>query len=103
MSGSKTVRMTSEELREMVERGETRSRPLPEGQEPDLSDPDNPDCTEAIHGITRRVGRPSSGAAKVFTGLRLDADIVAAFRARGKGWQTRINDALREWLNSHPV
>ena len=27
--------------------------------------------------------------------IRLDADITAHFRARGRGWQTRLNDALR--------
>jgi uncharacterized protein (DUF4415 family) len=27
--------------------------------------------------------------------LRLDADVVASFRAGGAGWQTRMNDALR--------
>ena len=21
----------------------------------------------------------------------------------GKGWQTRMNNALREWLNEHPL
>jgi uncharacterized protein (DUF4415 family) len=28
--------------------------------------------------------------------LRLDPDIIAAFRAGGPGWQSRINDALRK-------
>lgn len=28
--------------------------------------------------------------------LRLDADILAHFRRDGKGWQTRLNDALRK-------
>ena len=28
--------------------------------------------------------------------IRLDADIAAHFRGMGKGWQTRLNDALRE-------
>ncbi len=28
--------------------------------------------------------------------IRLDADVVAHFRAGGKGWQTRLNSALRE-------
>ena len=28
--------------------------------------------------------------------LRLDADLVLHFRETGKGWQTRINDTLRE-------
>jgi uncharacterized protein (DUF4415 family) len=27
--------------------------------------------------------------------LRIDADVVAHFRATGPGWQTRINAALR--------
>lgn len=27
--------------------------------------------------------------------LRLDADLLAALRATGDGWQTRINDTLR--------
>lgn len=32
--------------------------------------------------------------------LRLDADLVAFFEAQGKGYQTRINDALREWVEA---
>ncbi len=28
--------------------------------------------------------------------LRLDADVIAWFKARGRGYQTRINRALRE-------
>ena len=28
--------------------------------------------------------------------LRLDADVLASFRAEGDGWQRRINDALRQ-------
>jgi uncharacterized protein (DUF4415 family) len=28
----------------------------------------------------------------------LDADVLAALRASGEGWQTRINDALRASL-----
>lgn len=30
--------------------------------------------------------------------LQLDVDVVAMFRATGRGWQTRMNAALREWL-----
>ena len=33
--------------------------------------------------------------------IRLDADVLSAFRASGLGWQTRINEALRDWLQSH--
>lgn len=40
---------------------------------------------------------------KTQTTLRLDADILARFKAQGRGWQTRMNDALREWIDTHPV
>jgi uncharacterized protein (DUF4415 family) len=30
--------------------------------------------------------------------LRLDADLVDFFEAGGKGYHTRINEALREWV-----
>jgi uncharacterized protein (DUF4415 family) len=43
-------------------------------------------------------GRPKLETPKVSTTLRLDADIIAQFKAKGPKWQTRINDALREWL-----
>lgn len=33
--------------------------------------------------------------------LRLDADLVDFFEAQGKGYQTRINEALREWVEAH--
>lgn len=41
-------------------------------------------------------GRPKSESPKIFTGIRLDADVLEAFRATGKGWQTRMNEALKE-------
>jgi len=34
----------------------------------------------------------------VSTTIRLDPDVIEAFRAQGRGWQSRINAALREWL-----
>jgi uncharacterized protein (DUF4415 family) len=40
-------------------------------------------------------GRPRSEAPKVSTTLRLDADVLAHFRKKGPGWQTRINSTLR--------
>jgi uncharacterized protein (DUF4415 family) len=33
--------------------------------------------------------------------IRYDADVLAAFRASGDGWQTRMNDALKDWLRTH--
>lgn len=45
-----------------------------------------------------RRGRPPGSGNKISTTVRFDADILAAFRAEGPGWQTRMNEALREWL-----
>jgi uncharacterized protein (DUF4415 family) len=33
--------------------------------------------------------------------VRYSPDVLAAFRATGAGWQTRMNDALRDWLRTH--
>jgi uncharacterized protein (DUF4415 family) len=50
---------------------------------------------------TRGRGRPAGSGTKVATNLRLDRDLVDAFKATGSGWQTRLNDALREWARDH--
>ena len=46
--------------------------------------------------IRRGKGRPPLENPKVSQTLRLDADILAAFKKTGAGWQTRMNDALRK-------
>jgi len=46
-------------------------------------------------------GRPRKEETKISTTVRFDADILKFFRAKGKGWQTRINDALKEYVASH--
>jgi len=48
-----------------------------------------------------RRGRPVSPSPKISTTLRFDASVLETFKATGKGWQTRMNDALREWLKEH--
>jgi uncharacterized protein (DUF4415 family) len=49
----------------------------------------------ASMGTMTRMGRPPLGAAaKTQVTLRLDAEVVDAFRAGGAGWQSRINDVL---------
>ena len=45
-----------------------------------------------------RRGRPKSALPKVSTTLRIDADVIEAFRATGPGWQSRINQVLRKSL-----
>lgn len=49
--------------------------------------------------IMARRGRPVGSTkpdSKVAVKIRLDPDVVAALRASGRGWQTRVNDLLRE-------
>lgn len=52
-----------------------------------------PDLAESIR---RARGRPAVEAPKRQISLRLDPDVIDAFKATGKGWQGRINAALRK-------
>ncbi len=52
---------------------------------------------ELRHGgrLVRRGRPPLSGKPKTAITLRLDEDVVKAYRETGEGWQTRINADLR--------
>ena len=45
--------------------------------------------------LIRRGRPPVSGKPKTAITLRLDEDVVSAYRETGEGWQTRINADLR--------
>ena len=51
-----------------------------------------PDLMESIR---RTRGRPAVEVRKQQVSLRLDPDVIAKFKATGKGWQARINDILK--------
>lgn len=61
-------------------------------------DADNPPWREEMLGppVLRRGRGPQRAPTKVSTTVRLDADVLEYFRATGPGYQTRINDALRQ-------
>lgn len=69
----------------------------------DLTDPDDFDVSEAgvVDALADRearrakVGRPV-GSNKEQVALRIDKDVLAQWRASGSGWQSRMNDALRQ-------
>ena len=46
----------------------------------------------------RKAGRPKAAVTKQTIAIRLDPDVLEAFKATGPGWQTRMNEALREWI-----
>jgi len=48
-------------------------------------------------------GRPVGSGTKVQLTVRFDADVIESFKSAGDGWQTRMNDALRNWLSTHRV
>jgi uncharacterized protein (DUF4415 family) len=75
------------------------------------SDPDAPEATDEqlararpfaeahpdlMESIRRARGRPPVAHPRQQVSLRLDPAIIDKFKAGGKGWQTRINEALRK-------
>jgi uncharacterized protein (DUF4415 family) len=90
---------------------------------PELVDKENPEWTEQDFQVARPAadlladiygaevagemakprGRPKAVVTKAHVNIRLDADVLEAFKAGGRGWQTRVNRALREWLKENKL
>jgi uncharacterized protein (DUF4415 family) len=51
--------------------------------------------------MKRQRGRPKLDNPKERVTLYVDAEVVREFRASGDGWQTRMNNVLREWVAEH--
>lgn len=67
-------------------------------------DPDTFEVSDEQFKKMKRLGargRPRLETPKVLLSVRYDADIVERFKSTGDGWQTRMNDALRDWLKDH--
>lgn len=62
----------------------------------DIPDMTTPYWAAKIAAAPIQRGRPRVAVPKVSTTIRLDADVLAAFKAEGAGWQSRINAALRK-------
>ena len=56
----------------------------------------SPAFFEAMEEHRKSRGRPSLAHPKKQITLRLDEDVIARFRESGKGWQGRMNEALRK-------
>ncbi|APR03273.1 MULTISPECIES: BrnA antitoxin family protein [Thauera] len=68
---------------------------------PELTDEFFEQADEYVGDKRVRRGRPKAGSPKLALTVRYDAEVVEAFRATGKGWQTRMNAALKDWLKTH--
>jgi len=51
--------------------------------------------------IRRGRGRPTKPDRKVNQTLRLDPDVVEAYRREGPGWLAHMNDVLRQHMPRH--
>lgn len=51
--------------------------------------------------VVRARGRPKSTVRKEPVTVRLDPEIVEFFRESGRGWQTRMNEALAEYVSKN--
>jgi uncharacterized protein (DUF4415 family) len=56
------------------------------------------DIKHIVRGIARRGLRPVPPKASI--SLRLDADVLAWFKSRGRGYQTRMNAVLRAFKDA---
>lgn len=56
---------------------------------------------EAAADMLKPRGRPMAVHRKVLLSVRYSPEVVDYFRALGDGWQTRMDEALKEWIASH--
>jgi uncharacterized protein (DUF4415 family) len=57
--------------------------------------------TQAAEAIRRRRGRPAKADRKVNQTLRLDPDVLDAYKQEGPGWQAHMNEVLRQHMPRH--
>jgi len=81
------------EVRELTKEDFKRMRPASEVV---------PEIVKAYKEGRLKVRGPQKAPKKVQTTLRLSHDVVKFFRATGRGWQTKMDKALKEYVRSHP-
>ena len=60
-----------------------------------------PEIVKAHKEERLRVRGPQKAPTKVQTTLRLSRNVVDFFKSAGRGWQTKIDNALKEYVKSH--
>jgi uncharacterized protein (DUF4415 family) len=68
---------------------------------PELSDAFFERADEYQGNILIPRGCPKTERPKQALTVRYDPEVIAAFKSTGKGWQTRMNEALKDWLKTH--
>jgi uncharacterized protein (DUF4415 family) len=69
------------------------------------SDPDAQPLTDAqlaaMVPLRSLRGRPKSESRKLLLSVRYSPEVVAYFKSTGEGWQTRMDDVLKEYVERH--
>ena len=58
---------------------------------------------EATLTRLRRLRGPNKRPPKEQVAIRFSPEVLAYFRAQGRGWQTRMDEALKEYIQAHPA
>ena len=101
MNGLAVNNMTREQVKSAV-----RAIPPGSGYVWDGVDDDDRPLTDVelkagLAVALRKRGRPTGSGTKEQVAIRFDREVLDTFRKAGPGWQTRMNDALRDWLKTH--
>lgn len=54
-----------------------------------------------LNKVIKKAGRPKANITKIPVSIRLSADVLDYFKASGKGWQTRVDSILKDYVDSH--
>jgi uncharacterized protein (DUF4415 family) len=65
----------------------------------DLSDVEEIAPEQFAQAVVRRGLKPAPKKQQIT--LRVDSDVIKWFKSRGRGYQTKINDLLRAYMNAH--
>ncbi len=57
---------------------------------------------KAFPKTMKRLGRPLKENKKNAIYIRLSPDVLDYFKSKGSGWQTKIDDVLKQWVTTHP-
>lgn len=70
-------------------------------------DPDSRELTDEemaelrpLAELKRSAGRPQAEVTKERVTIRLSPEVTAYFRATGKGWQTRMDEVLKAYVDA---
>lgn len=61
-----------------------------------------PESLQAKLRSLKKPRGPQNAPTKEVVTIRLSRDVVERLRASGPGWQTRVDTALRQWIETQP-